>query len=70
MNPRTIRIIERCEFGEPGELLCPEPWDIAFLLVEVRRVAEYVEPPAVIKAQVAQRQSKRRRPGAPLSGAK
>ena len=70
MNSRTIRIIERCEFGEPGDLVRPEPWDIATLLVEIRGVAEYVhQPPAPPLGQAvtdatrpASREPRRRRP--------
>jgi hypothetical protein len=45
MPTRAIRIIERCEFGEPGDVVRPEPYDVAVLLVEIRRVAVFVEEP-------------------------
>jgi len=61
MNSRTIRITEPCEFGEPGDLLCPEPWDIAHLLVETRGVAEYVEQSTSPPPQIAEFQRRKRR---------
>ena len=70
MNGRTIRITERCEFGEPGDLLSPEPWDIAAVLVETRGVAVYVENATLPQAQSTERQTKRRRPGTPITSDK
>ena len=40
---RTIRITEPCEFGDPGDRIRPEPYDVAALLVETRGVAVYEE---------------------------
>ena len=34
MPPRQIRLIKPCEFGDVGDLLTPEPLDVARLLVE------------------------------------
>jgi hypothetical protein len=64
MNARAIRIIKPCEFGEPGDVLCPEPWDIACLLVETRGVAVYEETSVSPHPQVADRSTRRRRSSA------
>ena len=67
MSARTIRITKRCEFGEPGDLLCPEPWDIASLLVETRGVAVYVEDSTPPKPQNPESQKRRRKLSMPVT---
>ena len=64
MNPRTIRITEPCEFGDPGDRIRPEPYDVAALLVETRGVAVYEEAAAEAgAARPAQSKAARKRLG-------
>lgn len=62
MPAKQIRIVEPCEFGDPGDVLSPEPWDVATMLVEIRRVAEYVETHATPSPPSTDRQTRRRKP--------
>ena len=53
MASNQIRLIESCEFGDAGDVLTPEPADVARLLVE-RGVAEWVEAAETREQSVVQ----------------